>query len=97
MSKYFEINLHHVNIQKNETYQTASFMLQSDLKRLAILKIHRANVLKSMLMKSLMSDWLWEFDGSPVRAWDIKWNLLYSKNCFSYENNCVQLKLSLAI
>ena len=56
MSKYFEINLHHVNIQKNETYQTASFMLQSDLKRLAILKIHRVNVLKSMLMKSLMSD-----------------------------------------
>jgi len=26
MNKYFEINLHHVSIQKNETYQVASLI-----------------------------------------------------------------------
>jgi len=44
MSKYFKINLHHVNIQKNKSHQTASLIQLREDNQVVLILIKNAHV-----------------------------------------------------
>jgi len=46
MSKYFEINLHHVSIQKNKAHQTVSFIQLKENNQTVLILIKNAHIYK---------------------------------------------------